>query len=153
MKTEFVKFSVSLIAVVLLTACGNPKIVPATPKTNIVQAEKSQDNLHQMLVTLAKYKKYEILNDNGTTEMRIKYSRLDKKKAAVSSITYDVVNDDKSYIMSYVDSENMGYENGKISGSYSWYIDHFDDVLKKMYDDPEYLARMKAIVANPNLHH
>jgi uncharacterized lipoprotein YajG len=154
MKTKFIKLSIILFATVFFTACGNPKVVPATPVTNELTAEKSQENLHQMLVLLAKYKKYEILSDNGTTKMRIKYSRLSGNKTAqISSITYDVVNDNKSYTMSYADSENFGYKDGQIGGSYAWYIDHFNDVLKKMYNDPEYLARMKAIVANPNLHH
>ena len=71
----------------------------------------------------------------------------------MSSVTYDVVNDSKSYTMSYVDSENLGYNNGQISGSYSWYVKHFDGTLKKMYNDSEYLERMKVIVANPNIHH
>ena len=106
-----------------------------------------------MLVLLAKYKKYEILSDNGVTKMRIKYSRIDKKTALPASITYNVINDDNSYTMSYADSKNFGYGNGKINGSYAWYSDHFDDVLKKMYDDPDYLARMKVIVSNSNTHH
>jgi len=143
-----------VVGSIIFIGCGNPKIVPATPITNEMNAEKSQENLHQMLVLLAKYKKYEILSDNGATEMRIKYSRLNSKKnAKVSSITYDVVNNANSYTMSYADSENFDYKDGQISGSYSWYIEHFNDVLKKMYDDSEYMARMKTIVANPNLHH
>jgi len=153
MKTKIIQLSASLLAITLLTACGNPKIVPASPITHTVKSEKNQENLHQMLVLLAKYKKYEILSDNGINKMRIKYSRIDRKTALPASIIYDVVNDDKSYTMSYASSENFGYKDGKLSGSYSWYINHFDDVLKKMYDNPEYLARMKVIVSNPDLHH
>ena len=153
MMNKFITLSIGFLIITFLTACGNPKIVPATPITNKVSMESNQENLHQMLVLLAKYKKYEILSDNGTTKMRLKYSRLDQENSLVSSITYDVVNNANSYTMSYADSENFNYKDGQISGSYSWYIKHFDGVLEKMYDDPEYLSRMKAIVANPNLHH
>lgn len=153
MNIKYSTLIAAFLVVVSITGCGHPKIVPATPITNVASIEKAQDSLHQMLVLLAKYKKYEILSNNGTTKMQIKYSRLDTKNSQVSSITYDIANDDKSYTMSYADSENFNYKNGKISGSYSWYIEHFNDTLKKMYDDPEYLARMKEIVKNPNLHH
>ena len=153
MKIKLLKLVVTLLAMASLTSCLNPKIVPVTPVTQVVNTENSQENLHQMLVLVAKYKKYEILSDNGTTKMRIKYSLLARKGTDISSITYDVVNNKNSYTMSHVDSKNFNHKDGKISGSYAWYIDHFNDVLEKMYDNPEYLARVKVIVANPNVHH
>jgi len=141
-----------LAGIVLFSACGAPKIVPATPVKNSAPAAKSTQELHDMLVLLAKYKKYAILSDNGQTQMRIKYSRLSGETAeSVTSITYDLTNDANSYTMSYVDSENLGYQDGQISGTYLRYINHFDTTLKRMYDDPDYLARMKVIVANPGI--
>lgn len=149
---KFLQSLVLLAGIVLFSACGGPKIVPATPVNNTVSAAQSTQELHEMMVLLAKYKKYTILSDNGQTQMRIKYSRLSGKTAeSVSSITYDVTNDANSYTMSYADSENFGYQNGQISSTYIRYINMFDTTLKRMYDDPDYLARMKVIVANPNI--
>lgn len=148
---KFLQPLIIIVTIAFFSACGGPKIVPATPVVKTVDAETNTQHLHEMLVLLAKYKKYEVLSDNGKTQMRIKYSRLVGKPAAVSSITYDLSNDANSYTMSYADSENFGYQDGNISSTYTHYINMFDKTLKQMYSDPDYLARMKVIVANPNL--
>jgi hypothetical protein len=153
MQAKLLKLIVTLLAVASLTGCLSQKLVPTTPETMVISTADSQENFHQMLVLAAKYRKYEILSDNGSTKMTIKYSRLASKGTEMSSITYDVVNSKDSYTMSYVDSENFEYKDGKINGKYAWYINNLYGVLKKMYEDPEYLARVKIIVAHPNIHH
>ncbi|MGB5965908.1 MAG: hypothetical protein WBF77_05355 [Sulfurimonadaceae bacterium] len=152
---KFVQSLIILGAVAFFAACGGPKVVPATPVNKPVASEQSAENLHEMIILLAKYKKYQILSDNGTTETRIKYDRMstDKNTKAVtlhSSITYDVVNTSTDYTFSYVDSTNLGYQDGNISSTYTHYINMFDSTLKKMYSDPAYLGRMRNIVAGKN---
>jgi len=142
---------------ILLSACGgaSPKVVPATPVTKPVPTAKSQQELHSNIVLLAKYKKYHILQDNGTSKLRIQYKRMqtDRKTKAVtlhSSITYDVKNSTTDYTFSYVDSKNLGYNDVNISSTYTRYINMFDSTLKRMYKDPNYIERMKNIVAGKN---
>lgn len=146
-----------LSAIALFSACGGsaPKVVPATPVTKPVPAAQSKKELHENIVLLAKYKKYQILKDDGISHTRIKYDRkyTDKKTKEVklhSSITYDVNNGAKDYTFSYVDSTNLGYNEHNISNTYTRYINMFDSTLKRMYKDPAYLGRMKNIVAGLN---
>jgi len=146
-----------LTAVVLFSACGGsaPKVVPATPVTKPVPTAQSEKELHNNIVLLAKYKKYQILKDDGKNNTRIKYDRkyTDKQTKEVklhSSITYDVHNSANDYTFSYVDSTNLGYNEHNISSTYTRYINMFDSTLKRMYKDPAYLKRMKNIVAGKN---
>lgn len=147
---KFFQSLIILLAIGFFAACGGPKIVPATPTTKPVNVQGSSENLHDMLILLAKYKKYEILSDDGKSSARIKYDRKDKQGNLILSITYDIKNSDSEYTMSYVDSQNMGYNNGQINGNYLRYINMFDSTLKRMYSDPAYLNRMKNIVAGKN---
>ena len=151
---KFLQPLILFVGILLFSACGGPKVVPATPVTKTVPAAQSTQELHEMMVLLAKYKKYRILSDNGSTEMRIKYTRISgKTEQKITSITYDLTNDANSYTMRYADSENFGYKDGQINRTYTRYIDSFDSTLKRMYDDPDYLARMKMIVNNPDIQH
>lgn len=143
--------------VVTLTACGgsSPKVVPVTPILKPAPVAKSTKDLHENIVLLAKYKKYQILKDNHENNLRIKYDRMQtdrktKKVTLHSSITYDVKNSDKDYTFSYVDSTNLGYNEHNISSAYLRYVNMFDSTLKRMYKDPAYLERMKNIVAGLN---
>ena len=152
---KYIQSLIIIAAIALFAACGGPKIVPATPVNKPVASEQSAENLHEMIVLLAKYKKYQILSDDGKNNIRIKYDRkyTDKQTKEVklhSSITYDIVNNANSYTASYVDSTNLGYLNGNISSTYTRYINMFDSTLKRMYKDPAYLGRMKNIVAGKN---
>lgn len=149
--------SVAATAALLFSACGggSPKVVPATPVMKAVPAAQSQTELHSNIVLLAKYKKYQILKDDHRSYVRIKYDRkyTDKQTKEVklhSSITYDVKNSDHDYTFSYVDSKNLGYNDVNISSTYLRYINMFDSTLKRMYQDPLYLERMKNIVAGKN---
>jgi len=141
---------VILLAIGFFAACGGPKIVPATPATKPVNVQGSSENLHSMLILLSKYKKYEILSDDGKSNAKIKYDRKDKQGNLILSITYDLTNTESEYTMSYADSQNMGYADGQINGNYLRYINMFDGTLKRMYKDPAYLSRMKNIVAGLN---
>ena len=141
---------VILLAIAFFAACGGPKIVPATPATKPVNVQSSSENLHEMLILLAKYKKYEILEDDGSKNAKIKYIRKDKQGNQILSITYNLENRTNEYTMSYANSEGMGYNNGQINGNYLRYINMFDSTLKRMYSDPAYLGRMKNIVAGKN---
>jgi len=144
-----------LLAIAFFSACGGPKIVPATPVEKPVDMSQSKENYHEMIVLLAKYKKYQIVEDDGATKIRIKYERFytdktTKERKLHSDITYDILNTDKAYTVSYVDSTNLGYKDGQISSTYIRYINMFDSTLKRMYSDPQYLERMKNIVAGKN---
>ncbi len=146
-----------IAAIALFSACGggSPKVVPATPVTKPVPTAQSEKELHGNIVLLAKYKKYQILKDDGKNNIRIKYDRkyTDRKTKEVklhSSITYDVKNSANDYTFSYVDSTNLGYNDVNISSTYTRYINMFDSTLKRMYKDPAYLGRMKNIVAGKN---
>ena len=154
---KYLQSLIVLSAVVFFAACGGstPKVVPATPVNKPVPAAQSEKELHDNIVLLAKYKKYQILSDDGKNITRIKYDRMskDKKTKEVklhSSITYDVKNTDKDYTFSYVDSTNLGYNDVNISSTYTRYINMFDSTLKRMYKDPKYLTRMKNVVAGLN---
>ena len=144
--------------IIFFSACGGsraPKVVQTTPLHKPVASQQSTHNLHEMIVLLAKYKKYQILSDDGKTKIRIKYDRMntDRKTKVTSlhsSITYDIVNDASGYTASYVDSTNLGYKDGVISSTYTRYINMFDSTLKRMYRDPLYLNRMQNIVAGKN---
>jgi len=144
-------------AIVFFSACGSsaPKVVPATPVTKPVPSAQSETDLHGNIILLAKYKKYQVLSDDGKNNTRIKYDRkyTDKQTKEVklhSSITYDVKNSANDYTFSYVDSTNLGYNDVNISNTYTRYINMFDSTLKRMYSDPAYLGRMKNIVAGKN---
>jgi len=144
-------------AIVFFSACGGstPKVVPATPVTKPAPAAQNEKDLHNNIVLLAKYKKYQILSDDGKNNTRIKYDRkyTDKQTKEIklhSSITYDVKNSANDYTFSYVDSTNLGYNEHNISNTYTRYINMFDSTLKRMYKDPAYLERMKNIVAGKN---
>ena len=144
-------------AALLFSACGggSPKVVPATPVMKLVPTAQGQQELHTNIVLLAKYKKYQILKDNDADYLRIKYDRkyTDKHTKEIklhSSITYDVKNSANDYTFSYVDSTNLGYNDVNISSTYTRYINMFDSTLKRMYKDPNYLERMKNIVAGKN---
>ena len=139
-----------LLAITFFAACGGPKIVSATPATKPVNVQGSSENLHSMLILLAKYKKYDILSDDGNANAKIKYIRKDKQGNQILSITYHLENRTNEYTMSYVDSEGMGYNNGQINGNYLRYINMFDSTLKRMYSDPAYLGRMRNIVDGKN---
>jgi len=153
-----IQTSLLATAVVLFSACGGnstPKVVPVTPVNKTVETTTSQTELHQNIVLLAKYKKYDILEDNGNSNVRIKYDRkyTDKETKEVklhSSITYDVTNTANDYTFAYVDSINLGYNEHNISNTYTRYVNMFDSTLKRMYSDPAYLGRMKNIVAGKN---
>jgi len=155
---KFLQPLIIISAIVFFSACGGsraPKVVPATPVNNPVPAAQSEKELHDNIVLLAKYKKYQILSDDGKNYVRIKYDRMytDKQTKEVklhSSITYNVRNTAKDYTFSYVDSINLGYNDVNISSTYTRYIDMFDSTLKRMYSDPEYLGRMRNIVAGKN---
>ena len=152
---KFIQALIIIAAIALFSACGGPKVVPATPVTNPAPSALSAAGLHENIVLLAKYKKYQILNDDGEYNLRIKYDRMqtDKQTKAVtlhSSITYDVTNTANAYTFSYVDSTNLGYNEHNISSAYTRYIGSFDSTLKRMYNDPAYLERMKNIVAGKN---
>ena len=142
---------------ILLSACGgsSPKVVPATPVTKAVPSAQNNQELHNNIVLLAKYKKYHILQDNGSSALRIQYKRMQtdrktKETTLHSSVTYDVKNSANDYTFSYVDSKNLGYNDVNISSTYTRYINMFDSTLKRMYKDPNYLTRMKNIVAGKN---
>ena len=139
-----------LLAIGFFAACGGPKIVPATPSTKPVNVQGSSENLHDMLILLAKYKKYDIISDDGSTSAQIKYDRKGKQGNLILSITYDLTNSDSEYTMSYATSEGMGYKDGQINGNYLRYINMFESTLTRMYSDPAYLGRMKNIVAGKN---
>lgn len=154
---KFLQPLIILLAIALFTACGSraPKVVPATPVNKAAPAAQSEKDLHENIVLLAKYKKYQILSDDGKNNARIKYDRkyTDKQTKEVklhSSITYDVQNSANDYTFSYVDSTNLGYNDVNISNTYTRYINYFDSTLKRMYNDPAYLGRMKNIVAGKN---
>ncbi len=155
---KFLQTLVIIAAIVFFSACGGsraPKVVPATPVNNSVPAAQSEKELHDNIVLLAKYKKYQILSDDAKNKMRIKYDRMytDKQTKEVklhSSITYDVKNTANDYTFSYVDSTNLGYNDVNISSTYTRYINMFDTALKRMYNDPVYLERMRNIVAGKN---
>ncbi len=153
---KFVQALIIIAAIAFFSACGGgPKVVPATPVTNPAPSALSAAELHGNIVLLAKYKKYQILSDDGQYNLRIKYDRMqtDKQTKAVtlhSSITYDVTNTANDYTFSYVDSTNLGYNEHNISSTYTRYIGSFDSTLKRMYNDPAYLERMKNIVAGKN---
>ena len=141
----------------LLSACGgaSPKVVPATPVTKAVPTAQSQKELHSNIVLLAKYKKYIILKDDGKSYLRIQYKRMKtdrktKETTLRSSITYDVKNSTNNYTFSYIDSKNLGYNDVNISSTYIRYINMFDSTLKRMYKDPNYIERMKNVVAGKN---
>ena len=154
---KFLQPLIILLAIALFTACGSrtPKVVPATPVNKPAPAAQSEKDLHENIILLAKYKKYQILSDDGKNNARIKYDRkyTDKQTKEVklhSSITYDVQNSANDYTFSYVDSTNLGYNDVNISSTYTRYINYFDSTLKRMYNDPTYLGRMKNIVAGKN---
>lgn len=153
---KFVQSLIIIAAIAFFSACGGgPKVVAATPVTNPAPSAQNEQDLHDNIVLLAKYKKYQILNDDGKNNLRIKYDRMqtDKQTKAVtlhSSITYDVTNTANDYTFSYVDSTNLGYNEHNISSTYTRYISMFDSTLKRMYNDPAYLERMKNIVAGKN---
>ncbi|MEN8147622.1 MAG: hypothetical protein ABFR02_08380 [Campylobacterota bacterium] len=155
---KYVQSFIILTAIIFFSACGGsraPKVVPATPVNKPAPAAQSEKDLHENIVLLAKYKKYQILSDDGKNNARIKYDRkyTDKQTKEVklhSSITYDVQNSAKDYTFSYVDSKNLGYNDVNISNTYTRYINMFDSTLKRMYRDPAYLGRMKNVVAGKN---
>ncbi len=153
---KFVQSLIIIAAIALFAACGGgPKVVPATPVNKPAPSAQSEQELHDNIVLLAKYKKYQILSDDGKNNTRIKYDRMytDKQTKEVklhSSITYDVKNSANDYTFSYVDSTNLGYNDVNISSTYTRYINMFDGTLKKMYSDPAYLERMKNVVAGKN---
>ena len=155
---KLIQSLIIIAAIVLFSACGGsraPKVVPATPVNMAAPAAQSEQDLHENIVLLAKYKKYQILSDDGKNNTRIKYDRTytDKQTKEVklhSSITYDVQNSANDYTFSYVDSTNLGYNDVNISNTYTRYINYFDSTLKRMYNDPAYLGRMKNIVAGKN---
>ena len=148
---RFLQSLIIIAAIAFFSACGGPKVVPATPVNKPVASEQSAENLHEMIVLLAKYKKYQILSDDEKSKLRIKYDRMDTKTNTLhSSITYDVANSANDYTFSYVDSTNLGYQDGNISSTYTRYINMFDSTLKRMYSDPAYLGRMRNIVAGKN---
>ena len=155
---KFLQPLIIITAIAFFSACGGsraPKVVPATPVNKPAPAAQSEADLHENIVLLAKYKKYQILKDDGKTKVRIKYDRMqtDRQTKAVtlhSSITYDVANTAKDYTFSYVDSTNLGYNEHNISNTYTRYINMFDTTLKRMYSDPTYLGRMKNVVAGKN---
>ncbi len=155
---KFVQSLIVIAAVALFSACGGsraPKVVPATPVNKVASAAQSEQDLHDNIVLLAKYKQYQILTDDGKNNVRIKYDRMqtDKQTQAVtlhSSITYDVANTANDYTFSYVDSTNLGYNEHTISSTYTRYIDMFDGTLKRMYSDPVYLGRIKNVVGGQN---
>ena len=143
--------------IVIFSACGSsaPKVVPATPVSKPAPEAQSEQGLHDNIILLAKYKKYQILSDDGKNSTRIKYDReyTDKQTKEVklhSSITFDVKNSANDYTFSYVDSTNLGYNEHNISNTYTRYINMFDSTLKRMYKDPAYLGRMKNVVAGKN---
>ena len=155
---KFLQPLIIISAIFFFSACGGsraPKVVPATPVNKPAPAAQSEQDLHDNIVLLAKYKKYQILKDDGKNNTRIKYDRkyTDKQTKEVklhSSITYDVKNSANDYTFSYVDSTNLGYNDVNISNTYTRYINYFDSTLKRMYKDPAYLGRMKNIVAGKN---
>jgi len=157
-RMKYVQSLLMIAAVIFFSACGGsrgPQVVPATPVQKPAPSALNEQDLHNNIILLAKYKKYNILSDNGLNTARIKYIRTytDKQTKEVklhSSITYDVKNSAKDYTFSYVDSQNLGYNDVNISSTYTRYIDMFDTTLKRMYNDPEYLARMKNVVAGKN---
>lgn len=155
---KYIQSLIIIAAIALFSACGGsraPKVVPATPVNKPAPTAQSEQDLHDNIVLLAKYKKYQILNDDGKNNTRIKYDRMytDRQTKEVklhSSITYDVHNSANDYTFSYVDSTNLGYNDVNISSTYTRYINMFDSTLKRMYNDPAYLGRMKNIVAGKN---
>ncbi len=154
---KFLQPLIIITAILFFSACGSraPKVVPATPVNMPAPAAQSEQDLHENIILLAKYKKYQILSDDGKNNARIKYDRTytDKETKEVklhSSITYDVQNSANDYTFSYVDSTNLGYNDVNISNTYTRYINYFDSTLKRMYNDPAYLGRMKNIVAGKN---
>ncbi len=154
---KFLQPLIMTTAIVFFSACGGsaPKVVPATPVNKPAPAAQGEQDLHNNIVLLAKYKKYQILSDDGKNNTRIKYDRkyTDKQTKEVklhSSITYDVKNSATDYTVSYVDSTNLGYNEHNISSTYTRYINMFDSTLKRMYKDPNYLERMKNVVAGKN---
>ena len=149
--------TIATTAALLFSACGGsaPKVVPATPVIKPAPAAQGEIELHNNIVLLAKYKKYQILQDDHQNYVRIKYDRkyTDKQTKEVklhSSITYDVKNSASDYTFSYVDSTNLGYNDVNISSTYTRYINMFDSTLQRMYKDPVYLERMTNIVAGKN---
>jgi len=126
---------VALMLGITFTGCQTP----ATPK--VAKVSKPSTNLHTVIRDVVLYKGYKILQDNRKNAMVIKYSR-DKSW----SITYKVEYTQNSYTMSYLDSTNLNYKNGKVSATYTKLISSIQGTVKKCLTDDEYYTRLKKIV-------
>jgi len=128
---------VALMLGITFTGCQTP----ATPK--VAKVSKPSTNLHTVIRDVALYKGYKILQDNRRNAMVIKYSRVESW-----SITYKVEYTQNSYTMSYLDSKNLKYKNGKISTTYTSLISSIQGTVKKCLADDAYYARLKKIVSD-----
>ena len=131
------KWMLALMLGIIFTGCQTV----AAPQTT--QVEKPSTSLHNVIRDVVLYKGYNIIEDDKSSTMVIKYSR-----TPTWYITYKVQYTPNSYTISYLDSQNLNYKNGKISTTYSKYIGYLQDTINKSLSDPEYYARLQQIVAN-----